>query len=78
MWRLCFAIFLFLLMFSCKSPVSVKKETVNKNIKGQTVEEMLENDLNWELIDDSLMIDGVWCRQYVNKKTGQIICVVYE
>ncbi len=53
-----------------------KQQQVNTK-KGMTIEELVKGP-DWELIDDSVMVDGMYCKHYRNKITNQNIIIVPE
>ncbi|NSW45910.1 MAG: hypothetical protein HPY79_08875 [Bacteroidales bacterium] len=77
---------LFVFLMACNQTNNVEKTTESKvsndsfaqNKKGVKIEELVKDTTKWELLEDSVIIDGTLCDKYRNKKTQQIIFVAYE
>lgn len=70
------AVFLISLLITTCSRNDQKEQILNKE-KGMTIEEFVQGP-DWELIDDSVLIDGMYCKHYRNKITNQNIMIAPE
>lgn len=76
-------IFGLILLWACNSVKSPSNSVESKPIcdtakKGITMNELIKDTTIWELLDDSVIVDGVLCDKYRNKKTNQIVMVTYD
>jgi len=77
---------LFVFLMACSQINNVEKTTESQmsnnataaNNNGIKIEDLVKDTTQWELLEDSTIIDGIMCNKYRNKKTQQIIYVAYE
>ncbi len=54
-----------------------QREQSQNKVKSMTIEELVAGH-DWELIDDSVLIDGMYCKLYRNKNTNQNVMITPE
>ncbi|MCX7862390.1 MAG: hypothetical protein N2449_05285 [Bacteroidales bacterium] len=75
MTKILSVLFLIIIIINCSK---IATNNIKKSeLKTLTIEELVSGP-DWEFVDDSVYVDGIYCKQYRNKITNQNILIAPE